>query len=73
MWRRVSRVAPMCCGWCEWMLTDSVSVDGDHIDVIIVGEMIKLRNYYTGRWVSRYSLDVSENTIFVRLCGFHHA
>lgn len=55
------------------MLTDSVSVDGDHIDVLIVGEMIKLRNYYTGRWVSRYSLDVSENTIFVRLCGFHHA
>ena len=29
------------------MLTDSVSVDGDHIDVLIVGEMIKLRNYYT--------------------------
>jgi singapore isolate B (sub-type 7) whole genome shotgun sequence assembly, scaffold_2 len=55
------------------MLTDSVSVDGDHIDVLIVGEMIKLRNYYTGRWVSRYSLDVSENMIFVRLCGLYHA
>ena len=44
-----------------------MSVDGDHIDILIVGEMVKLRNYYTGRWVSRYSLDVSENMIFVRV------
>lgn len=40
-----------------------VGVDGDHMDVIIAGEMIKLRSYYSGRWVSRYSLDVSSDTI----------
>ena len=42
-----------------------MGVDGDHMDVIIAGEMIKLRSYYSGRWVSRYSSDVSSDTIHV--------
>ena len=49
----------------KWDFIGSVGVDGDHVDVIIAGEMIKLRSYYSGRWVSRYSLDVSNNTIHV--------
>lgn len=42
-----------------------MGVDGDHMDVVIAGEMIKLRSYYSSRWVSRYSLDVSGETIHV--------
>ena len=49
----------------KWDFIGSVGVDGDHMDVIIAGEMIKLRSYYSGRWVSRYSLDVSSDTIYV--------
>lgn len=35
------------------------------MDIYIVGEMIKLSSYYTGRWVGQYSLDIVNNGIHV--------
>lgn len=46
-------------------MTCSVGVDGDHIDVLFVGELIRLSSYYSGRWVSQYSIDVVGDTIQV--------
>ena len=56
----------------ECVFICSVGVDGDHIDIVIAGEMIKLRSYYSGRWVSRYSLDVSGDMIHVSACSVYH-
>ena len=44
---------------------DSVGCDGDHFDILIVGELIKLSSYYSGRWVSQYSVDMTDSTIHV--------
>lgn len=47
------------------LLTASVGCDGDHFDILIVGELIKLSSYYSGRWVSQYSVDMTDSTIHV--------
>ena len=47
------------------LLTASVGCDGDHFDILIVGELIKLSSYYSGRWVSQYSVDMMDSTIHV--------
>ncbi|CBK22457.2 uncharacterized protein [Blastocystis hominis] len=44
---------------------DSVGCDGDHFDILIVGELIKLSSYYSGRWVSQYSVDMTDSTIHI--------
>lgn len=46
-------------------LTNSVGCDGDHLDILIVGELIKLTSYYSGRWVSQYSVDMTDSAIHV--------
>ena len=43
----------------------SIGVDGYHIDIILVGELVRLSSYYSGRWVSHYSLDVVNGSAHV--------
>ena len=43
----------------------SVGVDGNHIDLIITAELNKLDSFYSGRWVSRYSIDSVESKLYV--------
>lgn len=43
----------------------SIGVNGYHIDIILVGELIRLSSYYTGRWISHYSLDVVDGSVHV--------
>lgn len=35
------------------------------MEFFIVGEMVKLSSYYTGRWVSHYSVDLGNSDIHV--------
>lgn len=35
------------------------------MEFFIVGEMVKLSSYYTGRWVSHYSVDLGITDIHV--------
>lgn len=51
----------------------SIGVDGYHIDVILVGELFRLSSYYTGRWVSHYSLDVVNGSAHVLVTERVHA
>lgn len=51
----------------------SIGVDGYHIDVILVGELFRLPSYYTGRWVSHYSLDVVNGSAHVLVMERVHA
>lgn len=43
----------------------SVGVDGNHMDIVITGELNKLVSFYAGRWVSRYTLDLSSMQLHV--------
>ena len=58
-----SRSSALFCFFA--LLTASVGCDGDHFDILIVGELIKLSSYYSGRWVSQYSVDMMDSTIHV--------
>lgn len=49
--------------------TTSVGCDGDHFDILIAGELIKLSSYYSGRWVSQYSVDMTDAAIHVATAG----
>lgn len=46
-------------------LMHSVGVDGNHMDIVITGELNKLVSFYAGRWVSRYTLDLSSMQLHV--------
>ena len=50
-----------------WILRviGSIGVNGYHVDIILVGELIRLSSYYTGRWISHYSLDVVDGSVHV--------
>lgn len=50
----------------------SVGADGNHIDLIITGELDKLASFYSGRWVSRYSIDNVESKLYVCMVYRHY-
>lgn len=61
--RFTSRSNGLCA--CMRGVMTSVGSDGDHIDIVIVGEMVKLSSYYSGRWVSQYSVDLVGSSVHV--------
>ena len=46
-------------------LISSIGNNANHIDVLIVGELTKLSSYYTGRWVSQYTIGYFDDSIKV--------